>query len=338
MKRKEVRFLYRFFIVFSLIIPLSISLVSNEKAANEKSNEEIYTQRMEMYNLYNHFYVPWYYIAAVDQYERNIQEVRSDIPKRKGIIAIQFSNDFWVGELNPNKEDTFPISIQYFGGMGKDGNGDGSVDLEQDEDVLLSMISYLSTFGMTKKDFELALWTYYKSEETVRQIMTISALYEHFQTIALDQHYFPLPISSHYSYKGTWGGNRGWGGKRIHEGTDLFAHYGIEVYSTSYGVVESMGWNDYGGWRIGIRDNHNTYHYYAHLNSYQQKLKVGDIVTPGTLIGFVGSSGYGKEGTSGKFPPHLHYGMYKFNGRTEWAFDPYPYLKIWEKQTKSKKQ
>ena len=27
--------------------------------------------------------------------------------------------------------------------------------------------------------------------------------------------------------------------------------------------------------------------------------------------GGVGSSGYGPPGTSGKFPPHLHYGMYK---------------------------
>ena len=132
--------------------------------------------------------------------------------------------------------------------------------------------------------------------------------------------------------------NRGWGGKRTHEGTDLFANYGTDVYSTSYGVVEVMGWNDYGGWRIGIRDNHNTYHYYAHLNAFHKQLKVGDVVEPGTLIGFVGSSGYGKEGTSGKFPPHLHYGMYKFNGRMEWAFDPYPHLKLWEKQTKANKQ
>ena len=93
-----------------------------------------------------------------------------------------------------------------------------------------------------------------------------------------------------------------------------------------------MGWNDYGGWRVGIRDMHNTYHYYAHLSGFNKEVKEGDIVEPGTVIGYVGSSGYGKEGTSGRFPPHLHYGMYKYNGRTEWAFDPYPYLKIWEKQ------
>jgi peptidoglycan LD-endopeptidase LytH len=52
----------------------------------------------------------------------------------------------------------------------------------------------------------------------------------------------------------------------------------------------------------------------------------------------VGSSGYGPPGTSGKFPPHLHYGMYKDNGFTEWSFDPYPHLKMWERQERLKAQ
>lgn len=95
-----------------------------------------------------------------------------------------------------------------------------------------------------------------------------------------------------------------------------------------------MGWNEYGGWRIGIRDHHNTYHYFAHLAYFNEGLKEGDIVEPGTVIGYVGNSGYGKKGTSGKFPPHLHYGMYKYNGRTEWAFDPYPSLRVWERSEK----
>ena len=171
----------------------------------------------------------------------------------------------------------------------------------------------------------------------VNQITTISKLYKHFKTTDLDAHTFPIPVRSEYSYRGTWGANRGWGGRRSHEGTDLFAGYGTQVVSTSYGVVEVKGWNQFGGWRIGIRDNHNSYHYYAHLGSFNKEIEVGDIVEPGTLLGYVGSSGYGKEGTSGKFPPHLHYGIYKFNGRTEWAFDPYPSLLQWERQAKNAK-
>ncbi|NEU03096.1 peptidase M23, partial [Escherichia coli] len=56
------------------------------------------------------------------------------------------------------------------------------------------------------------------------------------------------------------------------------------------------------------------------------------------VIGSVGSSGYGPPGTAGKFPPHLHYGMYKDNGRTEWSFDPYPHLRAWERYEYQKKK
>ena len=59
--------------------------------------------------------------------------------------------------------------------------------------------------------------------------------------------------------------------------------------------MEVKGWNQFGGWRIGIRDNHNSYHYYAHLGSYHKEIEVGTIVKPGTVLGYVGSSGYGKK-------------------------------------------
>ena len=35
-----------------------------------------------------------------------------------------------------------------------------------------------------------------------------------------------------------------------------------------------------------------------------------DIRLKGQIC-FVGDTGYGKEGTTGKFPPHLHFGMYE---------------------------
>ena len=64
-----------------------------------------------------------------------------------------------------------------------------------------------------------------------------------------------------------------------------------------------MGWNDFGGWRVGIRDTHNTYHYFAHLAYFNKDIKEGDIVEPRTIIGSVGSSGYGKRGHLVDFLP-----------------------------------
>ncbi|MEK3766303.1 M23 family metallopeptidase [Solibacillus sp. FSL K6-4121] len=311
---------------------------ASSEASNPPTKEELVQKRMSYYMKHENVLMPWYYLAAVDQFERNIQEVRTDIPKRESVIAIQFSDEFWSGALNPAENDISPLSIAYFKGLGIDGDGDGIADKQNDEDVLLSMANYLRQYGYGEDNFKLALWDYYKNEISVNQIVVMAKLYEKFRTIELDQHTFPIMLGAQYSYRGTWGANRGWGGRRNHEGTDIFAPYNTPVLSASYGVVEVMGWNQFGGWRIGIRDNHNSYHYYAHLGSFEKGLQEGDIVKTGQVIGYVGSTGYGKEGTAGKFPPHLHYGIYKFNGRTEWAFDPYPALTKWEKEAKNAKK
>ncbi|MFJ8234901.1 M23 family metallopeptidase [Ureibacillus sp. NPDC094379] len=325
------------FITLSLVWSLFPGI--GESAENEaQSRKELLERRMHYYYKYQDELVPWYYLAAIDQYERNVQDVRKDIPKRESVVAIQYSDDFWSGALNPKLNDTSITTIKYFGGLGLDGNNDGVADANNDDDILYTMASFLSKYGTHEEDYQLALWDFYKNEQTVNQIATIAKLYKHYQTLDLDEHTFPVALGYNYSYRGTWGANRGWGGRRIHEGTDVFASYSTPVLSASYGVVEIMGWNQFGGWRIGIRDNHNSYHYYAHLAYFEKGLKVGDVVEPGQVIGYVGSTGYGKEGTSGKFPPHLHYGIYKFNGINEWAFDPYPSLVQWEKEAKKKKK
>ena len=61
---------------------------------------------------------------------------------------------------------------------------------------------------------------------------------------------------------------------------------------------------------MGIRSPHGGYYYYAHLDSYDREFKIGESVAAGEIIGYMGNTGYGKEGTSGKFPVHLHLGIY----------------------------
>lgn len=238
----------------------------------------------------------------------------------------------WSGPLNPNQEDQSPESIRFFGGFGNDGSGDGLADPENDADVLYSMARHLMKYGDSSSDFNIGVWEYYHNGRATQRIEQFAKLYEHFGRLDLSGSAFPLPVGKNYSYRSTWGTGRSWGGARIHEGTDLFTPYGMTVRSTCFGIVETKGWNRYGGWRIGIRDIENRYHYYAHLAGFEKSLSRGDIVAPGQTIGWVGSSGYGKPGTQGKFPPHLHYGIYRDRGITEWAFDPYPLLKQWETQ------
>lgn len=46
----------------------------------------------------------------------------------------------------------------------------------------------------------------------------------------------------------------------------------------SYEVIEILGWNEYGGWRVGVRDNDNTYHYFAHLAYFNEDIKKATLL------------------------------------------------------------
>jgi len=314
-----------------VVICLLFTCMPLDASANE-DQQKVFQERMNLYTkMETVTQIPWYYYAAIDQYERSIRRSRKDIPKETGLIGIYIKPEAWAGALNPNPNDSNPYSIQLFGGIGLDGNGDGVADQTNDEDILLTISEQILAYGTDPDNIKIGLWDYYKRDKSVSLITGIAKIYSAYGTLDLDKHAFPVPLGYNHSYKNTWGDARGWGGRRMHEGTDIFASYGTPVRATSYGIIEMKGWNRFGGWRIGIRDVNNTYHYFAHLNGFAKDIAIGQVVEPGTVIGSVGSSGYGPPGTAGKFPPHLHYGMYKDNGYTEWSFDPYPHLRAWER-------
>lgn len=328
----------RLTLLFALVVTVLTPMTTHAAEQEELTTEQKYEKRLELYQkMESVTTIPWAYFAAVDTYERGLRRAQKDLPKEEGLVAIYYSEDEWAGQLNPDKEDTNPISIEFFGGVGLDGDGDGLAERTNDEDILYTFAHYLESFGFTEEDFRIALWEKYQRVQSVNITYGHAKVYQKFNTLDLDDHAFPMPLRHNFSYNNTWGDRRGWGGRRIHEGTDIFANYNVPIQATAYGVVEIKGWNSYGGWRIGIRDLDNIYHYYAHLSGFEKGIEEGSIVSPGDVIGYCGSSGYGKPGTQGKFPPHLHYGMYRDNGYTEWSFDPYPSLKNWEREARKKK-
>jgi murein DD-endopeptidase MepM/ murein hydrolase activator NlpD len=273
---------------------------------------------------------PWYYLAAIRQYETHLFE-------RKKKPAACSPNPEWSGLFNPDGCDTNPSTIALFGGRGQDGNGDGVADPRDGADRFASVVRQLGTYH-DEDELRRKLWDHYQDMMVVDRITGFAKIFKEAGTVNVTGSVFPIPRGYNYTYRDTWGDKRGWGGRRIHVGTDIFAGYGTPVRSTTHGVVEVKGWNKFGGWRVGIRDLNNVYHYYAHLSGFSKKINVGDCVKPGEIIGYVGSSGYGKKGTSGKFPPHLHYGMYKDTGNADWPFDPYPHLRKWERQEAARKR
>ena len=114
-------------------------------------------------------------------------------------------------------------------------------------------------------------------------------------------------------YVDSWFFQRTYGGKRVHEGTDLMAlinESGLyPVVSVSDGVIEKIGWLEKGGYRVGVRSSSGIYYYYAHLSDYAD-IYEGQKVKAGELLGFMGDTGYGPEGTTGMFDVHLHFGIY----------------------------
>lgn len=124
------------------------------------------------------------------------------------------------------------------------------------------------------------------------------------------------PIASGYGYShcDDFGVGRNFGFKRKHLGHDLMGGLGTPVVAVEGGIVEAMGWNRYGGWRIGIRSfDGKRYYYYAHLQKdkpFAPGLAEGDIVQAGDLIGFMGRTGYSdKENTNNIETVHLHFGL-----------------------------
>ena len=126
--------------------------------------------------------------------------------------------------------------------------------------------------------------------------------------------YSPVAVGYGYSHCSDFGNSRSFGFARKHLGNDLMGSAGTPIVAVEGGVIEAMGWNRYGGWRIGIRSfDSKRYYYYAHLQKdrpFAEGLKEGDIVQAGDLIGFMGRTGYSdKENTNNIETVHLHFGM-----------------------------
>ncbi|QKZ12771.1 peptidoglycan DD-metalloendopeptidase family protein [Spirosoma sp. KUDC1026] len=109
------------------------------------------------------------------------------------------------------------------------------------------------------------------------------------------------------------------GGRRRHEGVDIFAPRGTPAVASVNGIISSVGTNRLGGNVVFLSDNErNIRLYYAHLDRWN--VTNGQRVAIGDTVGFVGNTGNAR--TTG---PHLHFGIYEFGGG---ATDPLPFIRL----------
>lgn len=112
-----------------------------------------------------------------------------------------------------------------------------------------------------------------------------------------------------------WGDERD-GGKRRHEGVDIFAPKLTPAIAAADGDVTGVREGGLGGKTVWLRPNGKSYTlYYAHLD--QQLVQEGQHVQVGDTVGLVGNTGNAKY-----TPSHLHFGVYTFGG----AINPLPFV------------
>jgi len=95
------------------------------------------------------------------------------------------------------------------------------------------------------------------------------------------------------------------GYNKMHKGIDFAARTGTPIYAAGDGVIEKAGWVGGYGKYVKIRHNSKLKTAYAHMS--KMKVKSGQRVKQGDVIGYVGTTGRSTG-------PHLHYEVHS-NGR-----------------------
>lgn len=105
------------------------------------------------------------------------------------------------------------------------------------------------------------------------------------------------------------------GGRRRHEGVDIFAPRGTRVVAAADGWVVRVGKRGRGGKVVWMETLDGLRLYYAHLS--RRKVREGRKLRAGEVVGRVGSSG-----NAGRRSPHLHFGIYN-----DGAIDPLAFIR-----------
>lgn len=125
---------------------------------------------------------------------------------------------------------------------------------------------------------------------------------------------FPVEGMGSGAIRGRFGDPRD-GGRRRHEGVDIFAPRGTRVLAAADGWVIRVAKNDLGGKVVWMETLDGLRLYYAHLS--RRKVREDRKLRAGEVVGRVGSSG-----NAGRKSPHLHFGIYD-----DEAIDPLPFIR-----------
>lgn len=218
-------------------------------------------------------------VKALDiPYEKLIQ---AEVQARQNNISFPLILYYWLQEMNEeNEAQALAVAVA---------KAKAAVDMDREDRELYDL--FVKAYGDLKAGpIPAGTETVYKKESEDKKSYEVTST-----------------SWSPYTYTSSndFGDARGYGDVTNHEGNDLMAAKGVPIVSITDGKVIKNGWNEYGGYRVGVESEHGTYFYYAHMVS-PGIVPEGSRVVAGQIIGYVGDSGQGPEGSTGQFPPHLH--------------------------------
>jgi murein DD-endopeptidase MepM/ murein hydrolase activator NlpD len=278
-----------------------------------------------------YFYKPEYFDFIVqpsvrEAYERELKKSPEQLTRWNKLSALALSDSIQTGDSfseNIITSNQNPFSAGYV------------VDIAQGESLLVSITTYtipsswiLEAYDLSGTLFQTAVATdsslilRVQNNQKLQLRLVVQSLLEQTNTTNLKIYKqplldFPLAGKSNAAIKSFWGVARD-GGRRSHEGNDIFADRGHPVIAAADGTISSVRNRGLGGKQIWLQDALTaSSHYYAHLDS--QLVTSGQRVKRGDTIGLVGNTGNARTTA-----PHLHFGIYKTGG----AVDPKPY--IWQ--------
>jgi murein DD-endopeptidase MepM/ murein hydrolase activator NlpD len=140
---------------------------------------------------------------------------------------------------------------------------------------------------------------------------------------------YVFPVYGPASFGDSFGAPRGAYVGGWHHGEDIFGPANAPILAVADGTIFSVGWNQYGGWRLWLRDRLGNQFYYAHLSAYSPLAVDGREVRAGDVIGFMGTTGDAEFS-----PPHLHFEIHPVQLLAldyDGVVAPYPFLIAWRR-------
>lgn len=104
----------------------------------------------------------------------------------------------------------------------------------------------------------------------------------------------------------------------MHKGIDIHAPQGACLVAVTDGLIVFKAWDGACGWAVVIEDENGWNYYYGHLERFAD-VDLGQRVSAGTCIGYVGSTG------NAGFP-HLHFSIFHKKDGYERGVNSFPYL------------